>query len=819
WLEGRIKRFGEVLFGGGLALIYFSVYAAYAVGPVKVIDDPVLATLLQFLAAAGLIGCALWRKSMVIATMGIFLGYVGCFFSFRMDLVTYSLMAALVLSMASVYFYVVKRWERPLLVSVPLTYFTYGVVALIHWWEEKSAPGFSICLSYLLAYLLVFCAADYWALLRDSVMPRLQRRMVQICNTSGAVGFGFLMTWLIYPGLLSTFYFIMGGVLTGIAVVYYVTRHLDVMLHTYFVKGSALVTLGVMTAFDARTRWAALAVQSLVLLFSARRSGLKVVEGAMALVWFASFGFFVQDTYELGYFANPASTLGMQGWVSLFYLVFSGMFFCLQGRWLGLLDEANGAGIKTGAKGFDLSGRDSLNVVYSLFLGVVGLIVAKAFVSDAYFPLAAGLIGLLTVLIGVALRHWIGFAGSAIPFLFAHFAFWSRNYSDDQSGVLWINAGVVILLTLLAAVALCVFPKGRFSEKFQHTMEQLDVGFHALWMITLHMVLFRTCSLETYLLAMGAVAMVVAVVSIKYPFSYLADMSAFPLGLALMGYFVSRGFVENSLVYAEQEALLWLVMLGSFGYAAAYAAYGPLNGRIRLMKSGELYQRVHTFLALLIGLVVLEILFHDVALMFAIGVAAPMVAILSRWPGLKPALMGSLLYTMVAHVLFYLLVYEHGRSGDMVFLWVSIMLAMITLAYGLIGRRVLVTLDFGKVQKLQWFGGVLSLGLLYSLFYHQGGALHHYVTVLWGLSAIGILGLGLVFGAKPLRILGLFGLAICIPRMFIVDVRSTLYRIIAFGALSVVLLAVGFIYNKFRDTIQKPHEQIPAGEKGGEVVK
>lgn len=397
-----------------------------------------------------------------------------------------------------------------------------------------------------------------------------------------------------------------------------------------------------------------------------------------------------------------------------------------------------------------------------------------------------------------------------------------------------------------------------------------------------------------------------------------------------MGYFVSRRFVESSLDYTGQEMLLWLIMLGSFVYASAYAAYGPLNCRIRLMKPAELYQRVHTCLVLLIGLVVLGTLFEEVTFMFAVGVAAPMVAVLSRWPGLKPALvgsifytliahgtfyvlllrygrnddpdfilmsvallgitmglalagrflqpmlgreklrilhwlhaglgllmgvfilwcffsgnalmlslaiasviialssrwpgvepgfLGSLLYTAIAHVLFYSLVYDQGRSGDMVFLWVSILLALITVAYGLVGRRVLVTLDVGKVQRLQWFGGALSLGLLYSLFFCQGGALHHYVTALWGLSAISILGMGLVFGAKPLRVLGLIGLAICIPRVFIVDVRSTLYRIIAFGALSIVLLLVGFIYNKFRDTIQKQDEQIPAGKKEEEVVK
>lgn len=45
---------------------------------------------------------------------------------------------------------------------------------------------------------------------------------------------------------------------------------------------------------------------------------------------------------------------------------------------------------------------------------------------------------------------------------------------------------------------------------------------------------------------------------------------------------------------------------------------------------------------------------------------------------------------------------------------------------------------------------------------------------------------------------GLSGLALCIPRVFIVDIDSTLYRIGVFFVLGVVLLWVGFSYHRFR---------------------
>jgi hypothetical protein len=51
---------------------------------------------------------------------------------------------------------------------------------------------------------------------------------------------------------------------------------------------------------------------------------------------------------------------------------------------------------------------------------------------------------------------------------------------------------------------------------------------------------------------------------------------------------------------------------------------------------------------------------------------------------------------------------------------------------------------------------------------------------------------------RPDRLLGLIGPALCIPRVFHVDLQSTLYRIFAFGAIGALLLWVGFSYHRFR---------------------
>ncbi len=83
----------------------------------------------------------------------------------------------------------------------------------------------------------------------------------------------------------------------------------------------------------------------------------------------------------------------------------------------------------------------------------------------------------------------------------------------------------------------------------------------------------------------------------------------------------------------------------------------------------------------------------------------------------------------------------------------------------------------------------------------QRGELEPYITVGWAVAALVWFGVGLFGRFRPARLLGLVALALCVPRMFLVDLNSTLYRIIAFCALGGVLLWVGFSYHRFRHLI------------------
>jgi hypothetical protein len=100
-----------------------------------------------------------------------------------------------------------------------------------------------------------------------------------------------------------------------------------------------------------------------------------------------------------------------------------------------------------------------------------------------------------------------------------------------------------------------------------------------------------------------------------------------------------------------------------------------------------------------------------------------------------------------------------------------------------------------------WLYPSAGLALVFALMLSQRGTLQPYVTVGWAVVALAWFGLGLFGRLRPARLLGLAGLAVCVPRMFLVDLSSTLYRIGAFCALGGVLLWVGFSYHRFRHLI------------------
>jgi hypothetical protein len=107
--------------------------------------------------------------------------------------------------------------------------------------------------------------------------------------------------------------------------------------------------------------------------------------------------------------------------------------------------------------------------------------------------------------------------------------------------------------------------------------------------------------------------------------------------------------------------------------------------------------------------------------------------------------------------------------------------------------------DFGARLFLSLLATFLATALLYQ---EVSGSM---LTVAWGLEGVFLLGAGFPLRDRTMRLSGLALFLICIGKLFAYDLRNleTLYRILSFFVLGVILLAVSWIYTRFRDRISQ----------------
>jgi hypothetical protein len=107
------------------------------------------------------------------------------------------------------------------------------------------------------------------------------------------------------------------------------------------------------------------------------------------------------------------------------------------------------------------------------------------------------------------------------------------------------------------------------------------------------------------------------------------------------------------------------------------------------------------------------------------------------------------------------------------------------------------------VRRARAMFSLLATALLTVLLYHEvsGGLL----TVACGVEGVALLGAGFPLRERVLRLQGLVLLLACILKLFLYDLRNldTMYRILSFVALGLILLAVSWVYTRFREHLRR----------------
>ena len=109
--------------------------------------------------------------------------------------------------------------------------------------------------------------------------------------------------------------------------------------------------------------------------------------------------------------------------------------------------------------------------------------------------------------------------------------------------------------------------------------------------------------------------------------------------------------------------------------------------------------------------------------------------------------------------------------------------------------------QIGSLHRM--YVSLLATLLLGALIYHEvTGSL---LTVAWGAEAVALLAAGFALRDRVLRLSGLGLFLICTLKLFFWDLRNleTLPRIVSFIVLGLLLVAVSWVYTRFRDQVQR----------------
>jgi uncharacterized membrane protein len=107
----------------------------------------------------------------------------------------------------------------------------------------------------------------------------------------------------------------------------------------------------------------------------------------------------------------------------------------------------------------------------------------------------------------------------------------------------------------------------------------------------------------------------------------------------------------------------------------------------------------------------------------------------------------------------------------------------------------------GPERHARLFYSMLATVLLTVLLFHEiSGSV---LTVAWGLEAVALLIAGFPLRDRVLRLSGLTLFLVCILKLFLYDLSQleTLYRIISFIVLGAIMVAVSWIYTRFRERV------------------
>ncbi|HUW60617.1 MAG TPA: DUF2339 domain-containing protein [Candidatus Bathyarchaeia archaeon] len=279
--ERKYAGLARVLYGGGFAVMYFVTFATHYVTFARVFESPAPTLVLLTAVVVAWAVAAQMRRSKVIAVLVTGLGHLTVLLStVTLDRPAPFAMVGLVfLGVGSAFFLLRNRWYYVAALGVVGCYIND---ALILSYSKGGNPyvDFWVSMGVLAVFYLTFALAELLAHeeVRRDLVPTWFRSAFVTVNTAGFLVLGTVLVghFEFTRDHQDLFRFATAAALLLIGLGYLRLRVGDPLFNVYFVKATALATLALATRYGGSTLGVALAIETVVLLISARRSGLVV---------------------------------------------------------------------------------------------------------------------------------------------------------------------------------------------------------------------------------------------------------------------------------------------------------------------------------------------------------------------------------------------------------------------------------------------------------------------------------------------------------------------------------------------------------------
>jgi uncharacterized membrane protein len=760
-----LKNYAQVLFAGGLAAVYFTTYAAHHIPPLRVIESALLdGTLL--LAWAGVI---MWiadrRKSEVMALFAVGLAFYSSVITRVGEFTLYS---NLILTVAAVVFLVRNRWAGLSFASLATSYAGYAFWRFLHedgWRWASPDENLWLGAGFLASYWLVFTAATFLSQSKHLSGPN---RAAFLTLNNGAFFTLFLLTMLqVHSGGFWKFSLSYGAVLLALAgLAKKMLPEEPLAKNAYLTQGLLLVTLGFIFKFTGLQ--------------------LSLVLGAESVVMFMLGS--QRQSVVMKFFAFAAALLAT-GWC-----VANLIRFDERGLWtgagLGALLVFNAFWAHRLDAGKSTSPLRAEPVFFTVLAFASWLATTWFNTTAEHLPLALAAEAVaLTLSIYLLRVREITLLGQL--FLVLAQVAWFVAFLNTTPP--WWNPLALIAVTIGLShwwqKQKTLVVENGFSTGCQAIFALAAVALVLGWLHPL--VEAPTWLALTSLLAVAAT--IYGVATRAWP---LAICGQIFLAVSAWEFFAQVWTHKPEWFFPlAPVAALGMMSLATVGW---FARQPDSRAEVRdpLLQIAMVYRWV----ALAMSLCWLWQYVPDRQHAGAFMAAAIGVFTLAVWRRNREALIATAVYTFAA-----LLTLWATENLQMDVYWMNLLALLAFLVMQQVLRRLPERLSFDEnVHGAIIFIAGVSLWRFVSCWAASftGG---FFLTMIWAGFAVLVFAAGMILRERWHRWLGLGVLAAAVGRVVLVDVwkQETIYRVLTFMALGVALLVIGFIYNKFQDTIRR----------------